>query len=264
MHIQKLQAAMRQDKDEDAATYNLNPQKMIEANNNLIKQYQATVSNLVVGDGQPKLVLEPRKIVDLEISPFGAIFFEVHCQSKPSPLCLRMIKDVADKKELPLEEFEDVAIYASVYSKRPTPLDYTFSGTANEEIQVTATTFNYFEVPKLYFGVYSMSGLTIRLGYGFGKDPYGSNAAMMPQSKVLDGKRNIAMAQVANREQAERKNKVIETMLLSDKPELNSNPARFRKLIQDKRRLLTENTLVRQKYQAKISKISQRKEQESL
>ena len=37
MHIQKLQAAMRQDKDEDAATYNLNPQKMIEANNNLIK-----------------------------------------------------------------------------------------------------------------------------------------------------------------------------------------------------------------------------------
>ena len=34
-----------------------------------------------------------------------------------------------------------------------------------------------------------MSGIAVRLGYGFGKDPFGCNAALMPKPKVVEGKK---------------------------------------------------------------------------
>ena len=40
---------------------------------------------------------------------------------------------------------------------------------------------NSFESQKIYFGVYSMSGIAVRLGYGYGKDPFGSSYALMPK-----------------------------------------------------------------------------------
>ena len=101
---------------------------LIEANNNLIRQYHSTLSSTIVSDGQAKLVLEPRRVVELEVSPFGAIFFEAQTFGKPSPICLRMIKATSDTKQLKLEPDEDVIIYASSFNKLPSPVNYTYCG----------------------------------------------------------------------------------------------------------------------------------------
>jgi len=66
-------------------------------------------------------MIEPKKVYDFQISPCGAVYFEIHAGGKPSPICLRMIKDVTELKLLPLADGEDVAFYASQSNKTPSP-----------------------------------------------------------------------------------------------------------------------------------------------
>jgi len=40
---------------------------------------------------------------------------------------------------------------------------------------MNSTDFAHFDVPRLYVGLYSMSGMTVRLGFGFRSDPFGSS-----------------------------------------------------------------------------------------
>ena len=86
---------------------------MIELNNKVLEQIQSSIC-LSMASAQQKIIIEPKKVYEFDISPCGAVFFEIHVAGKPSPICLRMIKDVTELKLLPLFDGEDVAFYASM------------------------------------------------------------------------------------------------------------------------------------------------------
>ena len=55
----------------------------------------------------------------------------------------------------------------SKYTKFPTPIDCSNTFSINEVMVIIPTSANIFEVSNIYFGIYSMSGIKVRLGFGF-------------------------------------------------------------------------------------------------
>ena len=66
----------------------------------------------------------------------------------------------------------------SKFSAAPSAQNYQYKFALNEEIKIMPSDGSIFEVAKLYIGIYSMPGSKIRFGYGFVKDPFGSNNAL--------------------------------------------------------------------------------------
>ena len=84
------------------------------------------------------------------------------------PMWMRAIKDVSENHLLKLEDWEDCTIYVSKINKYPTPQDYQFKHKLNEVIKLDGNeTGQAFETKKFYLGIYSMSGLDVRLGFSF-------------------------------------------------------------------------------------------------
>lgn len=101
-----------------------------------------------------------------------------------------------------------------------------------------------FEVSRLYFGIYSMSGITLRFSFGFVTDPYYCNAALMRKTAKVVNKKSKEAAQRAVEDQ---KNAKIEAWLFELDPK-KKNPGRFRTMIKAGRNLLTNNPFVREKF----------------
>ena len=122
-----------------------------------------------------------------------------------------MIKDVSEMKQLPLSENEDVTFYASQHNKTPSSQNFIWRGEANQEIRLAAGG-PQFECSQIYCAIYSMSGISIRIAYGFQKDPFGSNAGLMQRCMTSSmAKQTVLMnSKVAQRQKEDEKNAAIE------------------------------------------------------
>ena len=137
-----------------------------------------------------------------------------------------MIKDVYELKQLALTEEEDVTFYASQHCKTPSPQNFLWRGQANQEIKLQD-----FETAHVYCALYSMSGIAMRVAFGFQKDPYGNNAGLMQKCNDTSQAKQAVLinSKIALRQKEEEKNQAIEEALFSKEPEKSTNPGRFRK-----------------------------------
>ena len=101
-----------------------------------------------------------------------------------------MIKDVMDTSELELRPDEDVVLYGSKFTQLPTKTENQYTFYINDLSSVLASPGNEFEVSKLYFGIYSMSGITLRFSFGFAVDPHYCNAALMRKTAKITSKKS--------------------------------------------------------------------------
>ena len=145
--------------------------------------------SLSLASTKVKFVLEQKKVYDFNIEPCNSIFLQIPVLRKQGPLFIRMIKDVMNKNMLPLEANEDVVMYLSKFNNKPCSKDYQYKHHLNEDIQIVPTDYQSFSVQNIYVGLFSMSGLSIRIGYGLYKDPFGCNSALMRKKTAnLDSK----------------------------------------------------------------------------
>ena len=67
-------------------------------------------------------------------------------------------------------------LYISKFNKYPNPKDFFTKYGPGEDIVIEPTTGSKFEITHFYLGVFSMSGLSIKIGFGLYKDPFGANS----------------------------------------------------------------------------------------
>lgn len=134
---------------------------------------------------------------------------------------MRFIEEETDKI---IRSIDSVFMVCSKFSAAPSAQNFQYKYALNEEIKITPTDGTVFEVAKLFIGIYSMPGSKIRFGYGFLKDPFGSNNALRK------GNHKVQVNQVALAKEVEaQRNLQIEEEIFSQNQEQNANPGRFRK-----------------------------------
>lgn len=163
---------------------------------------------------------------------------------------------VEDSDRPTVQRRDDVYIVGSKFNPVPTPFEYQYRYALGDDIQILPSDGKIFE-KQLYFGIYSMPGSSIRIGYGLKKDPFGGNNALLG----MGCKREVNQSAL-QKELEDQKNAQIESELFSENPVANSNPGRFRKNIQDRRRLLTNNASVRERYEVMCNKFVLRQKEE--
>ena len=124
---------------------------------------------------------------------------------------------------LPLEPNEDLKIFMSQSNRYPSPIDFQLEYQYREEIVFNDGVGANFEVHNFYFGIFSMSGLSVRVGCGFRVDPFGSNAALMQKIKLSDDQK---LAEEKARQ--EKKDNKIEEAIFAEPSEEIVNASRFR------------------------------------
>ena len=109
-----------------------------------------------------------------------------------------------------------------------------------------------------------MSGIKVALAYGFGKEAYTSNQALLRKSAGPGGNtqnNNASTVQNSNvqRERDENKKEKIKKEIFSKKPESHANPVIWRKKIEERKELLSQNPFVREQYEDVCKRMSNKK-----
>jgi len=77
-----------------------------------------------------------------------------------------------------------------------------------------------------------MSGIVMRIAFGYQKDPYGNNAGLMQKCKSSTASKQVMLmySEKAMRQKQEERNAEIEAEIFNRDPDKKpSNPGRFRK-----------------------------------
>ena len=105
----------------------------------------------------------------------------------------------------------------------------------------------------MYFGLYSMSGIKVRIGFGFRKDPFGCNKGLFNTLGKGETVNKEALAKLKEEQQ----NAMIEKEIF-DQANETQNAVKFRKTISKRKELLMQNTNVRERYDEMTSKFELR------
>ena len=175
---------------------------------------------------QPDMVLEPKKVVQMKLDECTARYFYIPVRGKLGPIYMRLIKDVNDERDLPLRPNEDCKLLMSKFVSFPTPVDHQYSYSCNQLIRIEASTTAAFETKNLFFGLYSMSGIRIRIGFGWRKDYFGSNKGLFKPP----GRWNFAQNKAAlQKEKEDQRNAQIEKEIFEPGDDTAQNAVKFRK-----------------------------------
>ena len=139
--------------------------------------FNLTLARIGTMLGQAKKnYLEPKTPYTFVIEPVGAVFFEIPCYGRPSPIILRTVNDT-DGCGIGLAKGQDVHIYWSKFQKNPSLEDNDgclFQ--LNKLIKVSSSQGTTFSSKKIYFAIYSISGIRVRIGFGWKTDVFPNNS----------------------------------------------------------------------------------------
>ena len=113
-----------------------------------------------------------------------------------------MIKDVMELHQLALDPYkEDAVLVCSKFNPTPTIEDCLVAVPANQEAILFPTDSKFFNVNNMYFGIYSMSGIHVRVAFGFQKDAYPTNACLMRKNGTSEADKKLALREKLELEQ---------------------------------------------------------------